>query len=84
MVKRSTQLAGHWKRMVHKGHLEGAEFQQYWETKFKRHTGTTEGPTHLFAKLMNDIGIEIDATHKSKVDGKWIPGRNQRTECGYN
>ena len=71
-VKRSTQLAGHWKRMVHKGHLEGAEFQQNWE-QIKRHTGTTKGPIHLFAKLMNDIGIEMDATHKWKVDGKFPP-----------
>ena len=58
--------------MVHKGHLEGAEFQQNWE-QIKRHTGTTKGPIHLFAKLMNDIGIEMDATHKWKADGKFPP-----------
>ena len=27
-VKRTTQLVGHCKRVVHKGHLEGTEFQQ--------------------------------------------------------
>ena len=62
-VKRATQLAGHGHRMVRKGHLEGIEFQQYWN-KIKRHPGTTKGPIHLFAKLMNDIGIEINATHQ--------------------
>ena len=68
-VKRATQLAGHWQRMVRKGHLEGIEFQLYWD-KIKRHTSTTKGPIHLFAKLMNDIGIESDATHKWNMDGK--------------
>ena len=76
--------------MVQKGHLEGTDFQQYWE-KTKKHTGTTKGPIHLFAKLMNDIGIKIDATHKWKVNDKWtrisrtlrsLSEDKQMTECG--
>ena len=69
-VKRATQRVGHWKRMVQKGHLEGIEFQEYWE-KVKRHMGTTKGPIHLFAKLMNDMGIDVDTMHKWEINGTW-------------
>ena len=39
--------------------------------KVKKHTGTTKGPKHLFAKLLNEIGIEVDAHHKWNVENKW-------------
>ena len=94
-VRRATQLTGHWQRMVRKGHLEGNEFQQYWENKRQKTHRYHEGPIHLFAKLMNNIGIEIGATHKWKVEGKWIHieeienlkqlfRENPNTECGCN
>ena len=46
--------------MVHTGHLEGAEFHQYRE-KVRKHMGTTMGP----------IGVEVDASHKWMINGKW-------------